>query len=322
MNVKPQSLLVGLVAGLASALLVLGPGNMTALSVLLSIFATLPVLIAGLGWSNVAGVTAVVTGTAIIAVVLSPISALMVAITTLVPAAWIAHLSNLARPAEELGGPQGQLAWFPLSDIMLHLCGLLTASLIVAGAVAGYGEAIVGEVVDSLFSMIQEQNADFQPGSADRAEMVSFMTRLLPAVYASMQVMILFSAWYIASAVVRASGRAKRPADLIPVALRMSRLALLALGAGLLLSLAGGTLGLIGATVAGGFAGGFILAGLAMMHSWTMGRPWRPMALWLSYAAVIMFFPLPLLLFLFAGLLETARTSPLSSAGSNDNQPQ
>ncbi len=322
MKITPQSLLVGLVAGLASALLVLGSGNLSPLAVLLSVFATLPVLIAGLGWSNVAGGVAVVSGAAIIAVGLSPLAALLVAITTLLPAAWIAHLSNLARPAEELGGPQGQLAWYPLSDIMLHLCALMSASIIIAGVVTGYGPEIAGEVVGLFISILQEQNPEFQPDAAYKAELTGFTMRFLPAAYASIQVGILFATWYIASAIVRASGRARRPADLIPVGLRMSRLSMLALGAGLLLSLASGPLGLIGSTVAGGFAGGFILAGLAMLHHRTTGRAWRPLALWLTYAAVILFFPLPLLVFLFAGLLETARTSPLSNAGSNDNQPK
>ena len=49
MNSSTQSLIVGIVAGLASALLVMGSGEMSALSVILSAGAMLPVLIAGLG---------------------------------------------------------------------------------------------------------------------------------------------------------------------------------------------------------------------------------------------------------------------------------
>ncbi|MCR9139136.1 MAG: DUF2232 domain-containing protein [Alphaproteobacteria bacterium] len=319
MNNTTLTLLVGLVAGIAAALLVLGSGDMTVLSVLLSAFATLPILIAGLGWSNLAGVASVIVATGIVAVAVSPLASFMIAATTFVPAAWIAHLSNLARPAEELGGPQGQMAWFPLSDIMLHLCGLVCVSLIILGFAIGYGEDVVGEVVERLFAILAEQNPEFQPDAEYRNDMIGFMTRILPALQAMMWVTILFVAWYLASAIVRASGRAKRPADSIPAGLRMSRLSMLIFGAGLALSFGGGAIGLIGSTVSGAFAGGFMLAGLAMLHHRTIGRAWRFMALWSTYAAIVVLFPLPLVVLLFAGLFDTARTSPLSPPGSNSN---
>ena len=322
MSVTPKSILVGLVAGLASALLVLGSGNLTQLSLVLGVFAALPVLIVGLGWSNAAGAIAVISSAAVVAVALSPLAAAMFAVTTLLPAAWIAHLSNLARPAAELGGPQGQLAWYPLSDIMLHLCALVTGSVVISGYVIGYGTDVASEFVDAFFSLLQQQNPEFRPSSAEHADAIAYMTRLLPAFYAAMQVVILFCAWYITAAIVRTSRRARRPADAVPANLRMSRLSILVMAAGLLLSFASGPLGFVGATLSGGFACGFILAGLAMLHHWTSGRPWRPLALWLTYAAMILFFPLPQFVLLFVGLLETARTSPLSDAGSNDNQPQ
>jgi hypothetical protein len=319
MNSTTQSLLVGLVAGIASALLVLGSGDFSALSILLSACATLPILIAGLGWSNMAGATSVISAAVIVGVTLSPLAAAMVAVTTLLPAAWIAHLSNLARPAEELGGPEGQLAWYPLSDILLHLCALVSASLIILGYAVGYGEDIVREIVDNLISILAVQNPEFQPDEVYRNDMIGFMTRFLPALQALMWVGILFGTWYLASIIVRASGRGKRPADVIPASLRMSRLSMLIFAAGLALSFVGGAAGLIGSTISGAFAGGFMLAGLAMFHHRTIGRTWRFLALWSTYAAVFILFPLPLIIFLFAGLFETARTSPLSQSGSNSN---
>ncbi|MEX3008201.1 DUF2232 domain-containing protein [Hoeflea sp. TYP-13] len=319
MNSRTQSLLVGLVAGLASALLVLASGDWSALSVLLSACATLPVLIAGLGWSNFAGTVSVAAATALIAVTVSPLGAVMIAVTTLGPAAWIAHLSNLARPAEELGGPSGQMAWYPLSDIMLHLCGLVSLSLIILGIVIGYGEETVRPFVDYFIEVMGEQNPDFKPDDVSADEMAAFMTRVLPAAQAAMWVLILFAGWYLACGIVRVSGRAKRPADIIPTGLRMSRIAMLIFGAGLALGFVGGPIGLIGSVISGAFAGGFILAGLAMLHHRTFGRPWRFLALWFTYAAIFILFPLPLIVFLFTGLFETVRTAPLSPPGSGSS---
>ncbi len=317
MNSNTQSLMIGLVAGIASALLVLGSGDMSALSILLSACATLPVLIAALGWSNIAGAVAVVVAGVIIGVTISPLGALMIAITTLLPAAWIARLSNLARPADEVGGPQGKLAWYPLSGIMLHLCGLVSISIVALGFTIDYGEDVVREIVENLVAALSQQNPDFQPDEVYTNEMVSLMTRLLPALQAAMWVIILFAGWYFACRIVRLSGRAKRPVDAIAATLRMPRLALLFFGVGLALSIMGGTPGLVGSAISGAFAGGFILAGLALLHDRTAGRPWRFIALWFAYASVFILFPFPLILFLFAGLFATAQTVTLSPPGSN-----
>lgn len=320
MNTATQSVLVGLVAGLASALLVLGGGSLF-LAVLLSACATLPILIAGLGWSNVAGTVSVIMAVVVLSVTRSPAAAAAVAVTTLAPAAWIAHLSNLARPAEEIGGPSGQMAWYPLSDMLLHLCGLVTFSLIVLGVAVGYNAALVGAVVDNLNAIFVEQGSEFAVAPSDRAELVATTTRLMPAAQAMMLVQLLFGGWYVATAIVRVSGRARRPADDIPASLRMSRLAILIFGAGLLMSFAGGPIGLVGSVVSGAFGGGFILAGLAIMHDRSRGRSWRPFLLWSVYVTIMMF-ALPLLLFLIVGLMETARTSPLTKSGPPSNDLQ
>ena len=319
MNSSTQSLLVGLVAGIASALLVVGSVDFSMLAVLLSVFATLPVLIAGLGWSNVAGAVSVVSAAAVVSFTVSPLAAAMVAVTSLGPAAWIAHLSNLARPAEEVGGQQGQLAWFPLSDIMLHLCALVSISLIILGISIGYSQEMVAAFVNEFFTILEQQNPELQADQDMRGDMIGFLSRFLPAVQGMVLVVVLFTAWYLASAIVRVSGRAKRPADPIPAALRMSRRSLPVFALALALSFLGGAIGYVGSAISGAFAGGFTLAGLAMLHQRTLGRAWRFIVLWSTYVVVVILFPLPLVAFLFAGLFETVRTSPSGPSSPNSN---
>ena len=41
-----------------------------------------------------------------------------------------------------------------------------------------------------------------------------------------------------------------------------------------------------------------------MLHHRLASRPWRPMALWFTYTAIVILFPLPLIIFLFAGMLD------------------
>ncbi|MEQ8479980.1 MAG: DUF2232 domain-containing protein [Hoeflea sp.] len=309
MTQQSTSLLVGLLAGISAALLLVSAGSPSGISFFLFAAAALPVLIAGLGWSNLASGIAVVSAMAVLALTISVQSALVSAITTLAPAAWIAHLSNLARPAEEVGGPEGAVAWYPLSDIVLSICGVVCIGLFAVGLAMGYGPGFVSDLVDLFVTVLQEGNPTYQPTPEGIAEMKNFFLFALPAIQAAMWVLILFAGWYIASAIVRASGRAKRPKDDIPATLRMPRVGGLALAAGVIASFAPGGVGLIGWTLVGAFGIGFVAAGFAIVHERTRGKPARGLILFAAYATTILF-TLPLGFFFFMGLFETARSTP------------
>lgn len=311
MTTNRAALLVGLLAGLSTAVLALSAGAPSSMSFFLLSTATLPVLIASLGWGNVAGVTALAAATAIIALVISPLVAVMFLASSLGPAAWIGHLANLARPAEEIGGPDGALAWYPLSRIMMHLCALVTIGLVVLGVIVGYGEKVVSDVVDAFLQVLQQQSPSYQPDAAAVADMKVFFAHALPAVQGALWVLILFASFHVAGGIVRLSGRSKRPKDDIPSTLRMPRPALAAFAIGLLMAFFGGVPALIGSAICGAFGAGFVLAGFAMFHQRTRGLSWRIAALALGYVAVILF-TIPLVFFFFAGLIETTRAMPLT----------
>lgn len=321
MKLNSRSVMIGVLAGAAAALLTISAGEPSAVSLLLFAAASLPILIASTGWSNVGGFIAAGVAGGIVTLVLSPIAALTFLLTTLAPAAWIGHLANLSRPAEELGGPDGSLAWYPLSDIMQHLCILVAVGLVIVGAAVGYGEPMISSVVDQLLTVMQESNPDFRPAEGDRAGYVAFFLMALPVVQGMLWVLILFTALYLALAIVRASGRARRPKDDVPASLRMTRRSLYFFGGGLVLTFFGGTPALIGAVICGAFGAGFILAGFAIVHHRTRGKSWRPLALWGGYLAVLLF-SLPIIFFLVTGMVETARAVPITRQtppSDNDN---
>jgi len=314
MTQQSTSLLVGLLAGVSAAFLLVSAGSPSSLSFLLFAAAALPILIAGLGWSNIASIVAVATAMAVIALTTTPQAALVSAITTLAPAAWIAHLSNLARPAEEIGGPEGAIAWYPLSDIFLNIGFCVCIGLIGVGLAMGYGPDFVSDLVDIFVTTLKESNSGYEPSATGLAEMKQFFLNALPAVQAGMWVLILFSGWYVASAVVRMSGRSKRPKDDVPSQLRMPRTAVIALAAGVALSFVQGGAALIGWTLIGAFGMGFIVAGFAIAHHRTRGKPARGLVLWAAYLSTVIF-TLPLGFFLFLGLFDTARSLTVTGSG-------
>ncbi len=317
MTANRSALLVGLLAGIATALLSLSAGTPSSMSFFLLSSATMPILIAALGWSDLSAVAAVAVASLVISLAVSPLVAVMFLATSLAPAAWIGHLANLARPAEEVGGPAGGLAWYPLSRIMLHLAALVTVGLVILGAIVGYGTDIVGQVVNSFIRVIEQQNPSYHPNADAVAEMKVFFAHALPAVQGAVWVIILFACFYFASALVRLSGRSKRPRDDMPASLRMPRAALGIFAAGLVLAFLGGVPAFVGSAVCGAFAAGFMLSGFAVVHYRTRGKPWRFAALWLAYVAVILF-TVPLVFFLFAGLLDSAGALPGRQPGPHD----
>ncbi|QFY59623.1 DUF2232 domain-containing protein [Rhizobium grahamii] len=306
-----KTLGIGALAGLTAALLVLGASLQPSFSAVLYAASALPILLVGLGWGNMAAIAAVVTAAALGAIAISPTFALMMTLVTLLPAGWLSHLANLARPASELGGPDHLMAWYPLSDILLHLCGLVTIAVIVVGVMIGYGPELIDRLVDVLFGSLSQQQPEFKPDPAVTAQTKALVLLMLPAIQGGMWVIMLFAAYYIATRIVTASGRGLRPREDIPSALRMNRNSIFVFLIGLAATFFGGMPATIGATVVGTFGAGFLLSGFAALHFRTRGKDWRLPALILCYLASLLLM-VPAFFILVLGLSDTRKAIALT----------
>ncbi|QLF69986.1 DUF2232 domain-containing protein [Peteryoungia desertarenae] len=319
-NLDKKLLMTGMLAGVTAALLALGAVSQAQLSFILYPASALPILIVGLGWGNTAAIAAVLTAAFVGATGVSPMFALSLSIFTLIPAAWLSHLANLARPASEIGGPDHLVAWYPLSDILLHLCGLVAIALVILGVMIGFGPETVNEMIDALIGSLSQQNATMAPTAAELDQLRGIMPILIPFMQGASWVMLLFAAYYIATRVVGSSGRSLRPREDMPSALRMNRNASFIFLAGILATFAGGVPAMIGATICGTFGAGFLMAGFASLHLRTRGKDWRLPALIIAYLSSLMLLP-TFIIFIF-GLLDTRRTVALTPARTSDqNRP-
>lgn len=313
-TLTPTSIATGLIAGLTAALLSLSANAQSSLAIVLYAASALPILIAGLGWGNASAFIAVIAGGAIASVLVSSYFAALIVIITLIPAGWLSNLANLARPASELGGPDDALAWYPLSSILVHLAVMVTLGMIAVGAIVGYDSAMAGKLVDIVIETLKEQEPLYNPDAASVAQLKSIFALALPLVQGALWVFLLFLAYYVATFIVRVSGKGLRPREDMPSSLRMPRNAIFLFLAGLVLAFAGGVPAIVGALVCGTFGAGFVLAGFASLHFRTRGKPWRPLALWFAYASVLLF-TLPIFAILVLGLSDTRRSIALTPAG-------
>ena len=319
-TLNARTLLIGALSGVAAFALAYAAGVTVLFSTLLAAASALPILIAGLGYGLLPAIVGIVVAGALGLALASPFFALYTLAVTLIPAGWLSHLGNLARPASEIGGPEGQMAWYPLADIMMHLCAAVTLALIVVGAVAGYGPDTTGQVIDAVIDALNSENPELALEPALIAQYKAMFAVLLPMVQGATSVILLFVAFHFASRIAIASGLSNRPREDVAVALRMSTNAIFVFLAALVATFFGGTIGLIGAACLGAFGGGFLLSGLARMHLAARGKSWAVPVIILSYLSLI--FTFPALVFITMGLLDTRRAIALSPGAPTKNDDE
>lgn len=312
---KPSTLLIAVVSGLASALLFAGLVLQSTSAISLALAAPIPIAIASLGWGSVAGfIAAAVAGMTIYAIALSGPSALTLFGTMALPMAVAGHLAGLARPtieplpangAASARKTGGDLDWYPLGRVLLAIAAMAIVACLFLGWLLGYDpDAFVPAVVEAL-------GEGGGPGmetlsETQLREFAELVIALVPYVQPALLTITLVGGLYLGAAVVRVSGRLPRPKDDIPSATHLPKMTLLVFGVAVAATFVGGSIGLAAAVFVGALGGAFTLVGLASLHRRTRGRPGRGLVLFTTYAAILLL-SLPIALLLALGLFETWR---------------
>lgn len=266
-----QIVLIGLGAGAAAALLFASVVSGSLAAVFLFYLAPLPIMIAALGWSHIAGLIAAASATAAVAV-LSGVFFVAVPVIAF-GAWWLGYLALLARPAVNGGG--GALEWYPVGRLVLWAAVLGT--LIVAAAVPNFGTD-----QESLQAALRKT---YERILRDQALIDVLVVAVPPAAAVFSTVTNVFNLWLAARA-VKISGRLKRPwPDLAALTLPPSSSALLAaaIAGSFLPDLAGVLAGVLAASLLMAFA----ILGFAVLHAITRGMRARIVMLTALYAAAI-----------------------------------
>ncbi|MEC5324125.1 hypothetical protein [Aurantimonas sp. A3-2-R12] len=312
---KPATLLIAVVSGLASALLFAGLVLQSTSAISFALAAPIPIAIASLGWGSVAGfIASAVAGMTIYAIALSVPSALTLFGTMALPMAVAGHLAGLARPTVEpllangaasAGKSRSNLDWYPLGRVLFAISAMAIVACLFLGWLLGYDpDGFVPAVVEALG---QGGGPGMETLSETQLrEFAKLVIALVPYVQPALLTVTLVSGLYLGAAVVRVSGRLPRPKDDIPSATHLPKTTLLIFGVALAVAFIGGTIGLVAAVVVGALGAAFTLVGLASLHRRTRGRPGRGLVLFTSYAAILLL-SFPIVLFMALGLFETWR---------------
>lgn len=313
---KPNAnpILIGIIAGLVAAI---GTAGSLAMPFIAQLVAMIALFMAGLGYGRIAGLVAVATAAIALGVYTSSLFATFIFGVTLLPAAVMSQLASLARPASEIGGPDRALAWYPISDMMLAgavVAALATITLLLAQPL----DMLYGAAVNEVVRMFGTANPDLVITDEQKAQMIAMLRIFGPASQSAGSVVMLFAGFYFAMRILAAMKKNVRPREDIRSSLRMSRLSVLIFIAGVLLMLAGGTAGMIGASFAGAVGGGFLLSGYAVIHNAVREKPWALPALVLAYLISFFIPPVAMIIAIAGGLANPRRAIALTPQNSSE----
>jgi hypothetical protein len=316
-------LLIGLAAGAASALLFASVASGSLISILLFYLAPLPILIAAVGWSHVAGLTAALIAGGALAVVFGGLFFIAFLIGVGLPAWWLGYLALLARPATT---PGGDLEWYPVGGLVVWAAILGACVVTVIILTFGFDAETFRDGLRRAFEQILRVQTDTPtgapitlPGLSDATRLIDVMVAIIPPTAAVLTTLTNLINLWLAGRIVKVSGRLHRPwPDL--AAMKFPSYAPIVLAVGLLASfahvLAGvvvrsaetaapGLVGIIGGVFAASLLMAYGVLGFAVLHQITGRLNGRGFLLAGTYAAVVVF-GWPVLIMTALGLADSA----------------
>ncbi len=295
--------LLGVGAGLVSALLLGTIAVGSLLGVLLFWLSPLPLIIVGLGWHWLVAALGALSAGAALSEALSDRVALAYTAMIGFPATMLCLLA-LTRRRDRTGEPQ----YLPTGVLML-LCVLYAVAVVVIGAmlVDPSLASLQARLVSSTEALLR-MNLDLTPeqpliyDGQDISSLPQIYALLMPSVAtATMAITLLLSFW-LGALVVRQSNRLPRPWPRLDQTRLPSGVLLLAAGSAAL-TFAGGYAGLTGSLAITALMLAFTLQGFAVAHVLTRGSSFRiPLlaVLWIS----VLLIGLPALLLAACGVID------------------
>ncbi|MEQ1613144.1 MAG: DUF2232 domain-containing protein [Hyphomicrobiaceae bacterium] len=290
------NLIIGLGAGLVSAMLFASASTGTVLGLFVLFFLSpMPIAIAGLGWGWKAAGVAAVAGATAIGIVSAPKGAMFHMLALGAPTAVLSYLALLNREVETEAGTIAT-QWYPLGRIVaiaaLIAGGLATLALLSTATDMDNLRAQLRRTIELMSSrpagmpMPTGAPASFTPEQV--TGLTNIVIGLFTASLASMWLFIAMLNMWLAGRVVRKSDRLVRPwPDLSQLHLPQ------AMPIALAVALAGTFLPDFAGLIAAGFASSILMAyvfvGLAILHNLTRGHAQRSIILSGTYAVLMVF---------------------------------
>jgi len=300
-----QILLVAIGAGAASALLFASVATGSLVATLLFYLASLPILIAAMGWGHLAGLLGALLAATGLGLTLGFYFFIAFLFGVGLPAWWLGYLALLGRPVAA-NGSAGGMEWYPIGRLVFWAA--IIGTLVIVVAVLSFGtdkEAFQTELRNAFERALGAAQGQTQiPGRADSRRVIDILVIALPpAAAVLLTILNTFNLW-LAGRIVNVSGRLRRPWP------ELSEMTLPGFTPGVLAAAIAGSFlpelpGLLSGVLAASLFMAYAIMGFAVLHAVTRGMAGRVFMLVGAYFAVIIL-GWPILAMSLLGLAETA----------------
>src|SRR5262249_26908149 len=180
-----QIVFVGIAAGIAAGLVFASIASGSALSIPLFYLAPLPILIAAMGWSHLAGLIAAGVAALGLGVAFGSVLFIVFLVGVGLPAWWLGYPAWLARPGSN--GASGQLEWYPTGRLVIWAA--LLGSLVVMAVMVRFGfdaDSIQSGLQRALetFFQVRGAGAATPDRTVDLGEFIAWLTVWIPRIAA------------------------------------------------------------------------------------------------------------------------------------------
>jgi Predicted membrane protein (DUF2232) len=300
-----QLFLVGIAAGAASALLAITPASGSPFALVLYGLVPLPILIATIGWSFLAGLIAAFTAATALILVVGASFFFQFLIGTALPAWWLGYLAMLGRP----GTHGGDLEWYPPGRLVVWAAVLATTVVTLAVLNAGADPDVFRAGARRFLERIMRvylgtpEGTPLQiPEVPDANQFLDLMALMVPPMGGlALTTINLINLW-LAGRIVKVSGRLRRPwPDL--AAMRFPPIVAAAFAVAFAAHFVPGLVSVISGVFAAAMLLAYAILGFAIVHKITADLHHRVLILAGVYAVVVAF-RWPILVMVLLGLAD------------------
>jgi len=295
---KRGDFLIGVGAGLVSAVLFATVIRGSLAGILLFYLTPLPVAIVSLGWNHRAGLLASFVGAIAVGLVFDLQSGLMFALAFSLPIWWLAFLTLLARDgvaSEAPGKGSADIHWYPLGSLALWVAGisvvLTLAGALMLGPSYEVYHATVEKLVEGVFNGGLAGEIDGLPGVGANGVPVEDVARFVASVVVPMSAaastLLTLVIMLVAAKLVALSGRLPRALPRIAREFELPRVTLLGLFASFAIAPFGGWPRFVALALAATIAMLLAMQGLATVHVLVWRIAARPLILGMGYAMIV-----------------------------------
>lgn len=299
-KVSVPSIMIGIGAGLVSALLFASLVGGSLFTLPLFFASPLPLMIAGLGWGPHAALAGGVVAVLILQIELGTPAALVMLGSAALPALILTELVGRRLLAGD------RVSWFPIGRIAT-IAAVLMAIATLAGAVGiGFDVAATTTQVVAAFHETLASGGTPAADLPDALALEPFVrasVRLLPAFFPGFWTLMALLDLALAARIVRRAGRLERPWE-DPAMIRVSPWLGLVFAAGFAGAFLPGSLGILASIAAGAAFAPLFLVGMGVLTVVTRPTDMRWILRATAYGLVLLF-PIAALVMALAGIAET-----------------